>query len=318
MSKTILTPQEWHLHDLTAKFLKPFGDRVWIVEDQRVLYVDDSDAAKYLTLMDNPVYASGFHAQTVDLVRLNVNRFLNHPSVRLVDLGPGYPDKTIPIMQEAQKRGTDLTYVPVDVSKAYVDLAATVAARYLPQDKIRPMNISFQEVGNTDLSDDKTKTYYFLGLTIMNFTRGQYVPLFNSMLKNPEDEAVIAAEFITRQNTVDSILAQYETGREFTFSPLKNLGFRMEDTEFKVEYANERVELSHIFKSAAKGYTMSFEKGDRIISAFSYRKPVGKFLDDIKLDFNIRGGDVSLATMGLGTGLMFLQKYPTSPNPTPL
>src|SRR4051812_16533992 len=113
--------------DETFKHLTPYPGKSnsFLLIEPHLLYLGAQQADDYLELMKNPKYAESFHSDTVKLIQREVLQLFpgNLKGVTLIDLGPGYPDKSLPIAASLINRKIALDYIPVDISERFLEIA---------------------------------------------------------------------------------------------------------------------------------------------------------------------------------------------------
>ncbi len=241
------------IHDATIGGVRRGRNGSVLITDPADLYRDVGSAKHYLRARRSKTYSSGFHADGIELTTAHIPLFFPRRNVRLFELGPGYPDTTLPVMRAAEAAGVNLSYWPVDISEMFLEVAAMAAEEYLPEEKIFRLHRRFERMSELNIPNpENAANIFMLGPTVMNFPKSYASRLLGSMMKNPDDTAVVIYETITSKNPIEKILQQYqgEEVREFTFGPLKNLGFKIEQTDYAAVFnkAAGRIECTHTFK----------------------------------------------------------------------
>lgn len=261
----------------TFKYLKPhprLTDTFLLIEPH-LLYLNNSQAESYLELMNNPKYAESFHSDTVKIIKRELSQlFPNHLSeMTLIDLGPGYPDKSLPIAEYFKSMQIELDYVPVDVSRLFLDIADQNVKPLVRS--TAPIQARFE-----DCRDHIPERFYqqtafcMIGLTFMNFPPETFISLLKK-IAGKNGAVIIASELLGADKTVEHILASYRNNeaRNLLQGPLLNLGFDENMIEYDVQFNDSRVEMGFNLAQIPKGPLESagLKKGSRVITGISYR-----------------------------------------------
>ncbi len=129
--------------------LRKTDESTWELTEPHLLYLDDSSATHYLEAMKNDEYSAGFHSETVEVIEKNKESILEgFTHINLIDLGPGYPDKSLPLAKEFKSKGT-LSYYPVDVSPLYLKVAEEAMKNYV--NSVTTIHERFEALSTSDL-----------------------------------------------------------------------------------------------------------------------------------------------------------------------
>ena len=213
----------------------------------------------------------------------------------LVELGAGSATKTRIILDEMRDNGCAECYVPIDVSKDFLEATAIqLRADYLDV-QIIPVVSDITEPFALPLIASPTLVA-FLGSTIGNFPREQAVSLLSHIAgeMGPADRFLLGADLIKDPTTINRA---YNDSRgitaAFNLNVLERLNrelgadFPVRDYEHRAFYSSEhhRVEMHLIARRAHKVRIpeigeISFEKGESIRTELSYKydRPI---LEDI-------------------------------------
>ncbi len=246
-------------------YLVKHNDLEWEITGHHLLYLK---AEKYLDLMANATYAEGFHCNTVEIIEANVGQiFKDLNEVNLIDLGPGYPDKSLPIAKFLFGKSL-LNYFPVDISPTYLKIAEDEMKPYCT--KITPINLKFEDLKNANAFKNLKNPYIMIGLTFMNFNCDNILTLLKEVINN-NGNVIFASELKTK-NTQE-IIQQYlnEETKNFAFTPLEILGFNQNLFTYDAAFNNNRIEISFIAKSDIELENIFLSKGTKIITAISNR-----------------------------------------------
>ena len=216
-------------------------------------------------------------------------------SCSLVELGAGSATKTRIILDEMRGHGCAECYVPVDVSKDFLEATAI------------QLRADYPDVQITPVVSDITKPFAlppvasptlvaFLGSTIGNFPREQAVRLLSHIAgeMGPTDRFLLGADLIKDPAVIDRAYNDSKgVTAAFNLNILRRLNrelgadFPIAEYDHRAFYSSEnhRVEMHLIAKRAHKVVIpeigeISFEKGESIRTELSYKydRPI---LEDI-------------------------------------
>ncbi|MCX5783844.1 MAG: L-histidine N(alpha)-methyltransferase, partial [Elusimicrobia bacterium] len=238
------------LFDETIKYLeKESGTNKFYLTQPHLLYLSDEQSDDYLKLMANSKYHGKFHAPTLSIVEDNIDSIARHTKnqVSLIDLGPGFPDKSLPIIKYLKSKNIATRYYPVDVNEKFLKIASNEMNKYA--DEVIPIHKLFKDCKNNIPPDiyDNQDILVMLGLTFMNFNSLSIINILKEIAKQ-KGRIIIAAELITTEGEIKDILSSYEVkeAEKFAFGPLANLCFKQDEVSYNVSYLNSRVELSFL------------------------------------------------------------------------
>ncbi len=238
-----------------------------------MLYLDADQAQSYLNVMKNQKYSTGFHSEVVSLISSYVEDLVGSvKTLDLIDLGPGYPDKAIPIAQHCKAHKIKMSYFPVDVSLPFLKLASKEIRKFTPF--IFPAHVQFEDLKPSDINRlAKNSSIIMIGLTFMNFSPHAILPILRAV-GGAKTKVLLATEILTKQNDIAQVLSRYELeeARKVAFGPLKILGVRADDVFYNVKFVNGRVEMSFVLKATLNvGGEAIIPAGGEVITAISYR-----------------------------------------------
>ncbi len=250
------------------------SDRLLLIEPH-LLYLSEEQSDRYLDAMNNPDYVNAFHSPTVQLIREHLDEILDDVTseVSLIDLGPGFPDKSLPIAHEFQQRGIALDYYPVDISEPFLSIAAREMADF--SRRTTPIHASFEECARLIAPHLRTEEILcMIGLTFMNFPPEEILPRLKEISAG-RGQTLLASELVTKTNSTERILSHYRNAQteSVAFGPLKNLGFNPEAVRYEVAFNNSRVEMQFVVSNIPPDVQRrtSIHPGQRIVTAISYR-----------------------------------------------
>jgi uncharacterized SAM-dependent methyltransferase len=253
---------------------------IWLSEPQN-LYLAPDQANAYLDLMKDDRYAGAFHDPVKTLISQSVELLTSgiQPSAALIDLGPGYPDKTIPLFDFLKAHRIPFTYYPVDISQTFLEIATEAALEHSVA--VRPIRCLFQELPPLvdEVTSDHKSRLVILGLTFMNFPPSQVLSFLTPLI-GPLDRLVVATELFPAR-AIGSILTPYidGTAERFNRRLLSLIGLDTDDLKYFAELNGHNIEIG--FKAVGEilfaGATI--RAGTRVITATSYRYAPQELVD---------------------------------------
>lgn len=222
--------------------------------------------------MGDEDYHSSFHNQTVEVLQSDPKGLLGDLSSSVVsyfDLGPGYPDKSLPLLKWMASNQCQVTYMPVDISASFLMVAEKAVNPYVKASQ--GFHCKFDELPSRISAHGKGQVMVMLGLTFMNFTSDTIISLLK-VIAGKGGKVIIASE-LANAKTEESITSSYrsEEARKLGFGPLANLGFCPEDFDYRVRFYASRVEMYFIARKASAQDGVAFKAGEEIVTAISYR-----------------------------------------------
>jgi len=222
--------------------------------------------------MKDKSYSKSFHDNTVQLIKNHLDELFEGATsaVSLIDLGPGYPDKSLPMTKFLRKNDIDVHYYPVDISLEYLRISESEMAHFCKT--ITPIHALFERA--SEVMPDTAygrNVYVLIGLTFMNFPHKYILDLLKKIASTDKGQIIFASELITKQNTEEKILDTYrgQAVQTLAFGPLKHLGLKSESAVYTPKFDNHRVEMSFVLQEDLPA--LSLNEGDSVITAVSYR-----------------------------------------------
>jgi L-histidine N-alpha-methyltransferase len=207
-------------------------------------------------------------------------------SCSLVELGAGSATKTRIILDEMRASGCAECYVPVDVSKDFLEATAIQLRADYPDVEITPVVSDITEPFALPPVASPTLVA-FLGSTIGNFPREQAVRLLSHIASEmgPTDRFLLGADLIKNPAVINRAYNDSKgVTAAFNLNILARLNrelgadFPIADYEHRAFYSSEnhRVEMHLIARRAHKVVIpeigeISFEQGESIRTELSYK-----------------------------------------------
>jgi hypothetical protein len=253
----------------------PTRQGYFLLTEPHLLYMSDEQADSYLEAMHDPDYTSSFHCPTVKLIESNLPEIFGDvgEAISLIDLGPGYPDKSIPMAKYLKEHSVRCTYIPVDISHSFLEIAAGVMSPFVA--RVHPIHATFEACSEYIPSSACQHTMYcMIGLTFMNFMPDQIMPLLKEISRD-RGRVIIASELVTEHNSTEKILSSYRTieAQQVGFGPLHNIGLASDELTYHPVFANGRVELQFRLNGNPNEtlQSLGLRDGNIIVTAVSYR-----------------------------------------------
>ena len=244
----------------------------WELIEPHLLYLSPVQSNAYLKAMNSQKYSTGFHSDTIEIIRANCAEIVGKESLCLIDLGPGYPDKALPMGEYCKRNGIALHYVPIDVSDTFLEIAEKEMKPFCV--KTSPVHSMFETSAIHLREVDRSCSLAMIGLTFMNFPPEVFLPLLKA-IAGPSGRGLVASELRSEEGDMKPLLARYEIpeARNFGFGPLELLGLSQDDVSFRVEFNQGRIELRFKLLSNIPEVlnSKSVAVGDEVVTAVSYR-----------------------------------------------
>ncbi|MFL5564495.1 MAG: L-histidine N(alpha)-methyltransferase [Gemmatimonadaceae bacterium] len=204
----------------------------------------------------------------------------------LVELGAGSATKTHIILDEMIANGCAECYVPVDVSKDFLEATAIQLRADYPNVRITPVVSDITEAFALPPVASPTLVA-FLGSTIGNFSREQAIQLLSHMSRSmgPTDRFLLGADLIKDPEIINrayndskGVTAAFNVNVLNRLNRELNANFPIDGFDHRAFYNSEqhRVEMHLIARRPVKVVIpeigeISFEKGESIRTELSYK-----------------------------------------------
>ena len=224
--------------------------------------------------MANEAYSS-FHTETVETIASYSEKIIGVKSsgFSLFDLGPGYPDKAIPLAKFCKTNSIDLEDYPVDISEEFLKLASKEMAPY--SKSVFPIHARFEDllpkIKNLKIREN---SLFMIGLTFMNFEPDLILSLLKRLAR-AKSKILLATEILSSDGETESIVSKYSIpqAKEVAFGPLAIMGIKRKSVKDIVLFANGRIEMSFklLTEPPLAAKLLGVKTGDTITTAISYR-----------------------------------------------
>lgn len=161
--------------------LKKIGEGVWDYSDSLLLYIssDATNTYEQLQETDTPYFAlvtKPERAYLQSIAKQIADMLPNH--FDYIDLGPGTEHKEQFLFDELKKQGKTFTYIPVDISDHFLEIAQTHTAEQ--GIAVQVMKSSFEELP-VRLGGITVPRFVSLGLTFSNYDPIEALSLLKSI-----------------------------------------------------------------------------------------------------------------------------------------
>ncbi len=232
--------QEWFKNRAFSS-LKKLDNGVWDFSDSLLIYIS-SGAEIYESLqeLDTPYYklvTKPEHEYLKSIAKDVADMLPEH--FDYIDLGPGTEHKEQFLFDELRKQGKTFTYIPVDISDHFLDMAESHASRQGIE--VRKTKASFEELPEL-LSTPTVPRFVSIGLTFSNYNPQEII----NLLKNIAEEngyAFINAQIRDRVDMIELHKVYQDDAEHIADDKLKLIGLdpvaditpRQADDGFRVE-----------------------------------------------------------------------------------
>ena len=290
-NKILASPIEY-LYD---NFLKQLRERkldspkIILMNKPFNLSLTDDQADTYIKTIEDEIFKKQIYYPFKKLLKKQTENILAkiEGDLDFIDLGPGYPDKTLPLLQYLSLHCNSLRYMPVDISKHFLDITIEFMKKYSYE--TIPLNCLFEELPQIMLSHkifrEKRVRLFNIGFTFNNYPSRKIFSLFKKYLAN-NSVGLIATETIN--DDITKALEPYKTKKAevFNFMILQNIGFEQSSFKYFVNYKNSCIEMGFdVKKDIEISKSLSLKRNDKIITSISYRYPKEYFIKLVNRHF---------------------------------
>lgn len=268
----------------TIRLDEPFN--LYLVDDQAELYLETIATTPFERQLYRPLVAL-LQEYAGDLIDLPAGT-----QVDFIDLGPGLPDKSLPLIDYVDAHYPGFRYVPVDISSHFLEIT-TGFFRYR-QFPVLPQRVLFEELSSylrdhPNFAEPRCRIVN-IGLTFNNFEPAKIARILSDV-SHPNGIAIIATESIDRVSE-QAVVNPYcsKDADTFNFRILELLGFERQDFQYYAEFKNARVEMGFIALRTLAFNGRQLPAGSNIRTSISYRYHISdlrdhllKFFRDIRI-----------------------------------
>jgi len=260
--------------------LVSIAPHTWDYSDSLLLYIS-SGVEKYESLQesDSPYfnlvtkpereYLQSIAKEVVDLLP---------QKFEYIDLGPGTEHKEQFFFDELKKQGKEFTYIPVDISGYYLELAQKHATEQGVS--VRPIQASFEKVSEI-LGVSDIPRFVNIGLTFSNYKPQTILDLMKKIAGN-DGYVFINSQMRNRIDMVALEKVYAEDALTLADEKLKLLDLNP-DTDITTRETNDKIEVwGTIVNTTPKLSEMGIEVGDKMLLFQSLRYTPEQLEEEIK------------------------------------
>jgi uncharacterized SAM-dependent methyltransferase len=274
--------------------------RVWNIADSKLWYLTPEQAQAFLDLEENsPDYKRDLVQKEIDLIKENIDNIVKKIGIKkpinVIDLGCGDGKKAV-IFISFLKDKLKVRYCPIDISNYMIERAIENIKNLNHVEEIVEFQWNVSDFENLENVADllrkgkfKNNFILLLGNTFGNFELNELLYEVRSSMKDG-DFLLIGNGLETKQPT--EILKAYDNDLldNLLIKTLTQIGFKREDLEYGARFRNSRVEMYYTVKRDLKisflGKNVSFNVGDQIVVALSYKYEAGDFRSFMQMYFD--------------------------------
>ena len=274
--------------------------RVWNIADSKLWYLTPEQAQAFLDLEENsPDYKRDLVQKEIDLIKENIDNIVKKIGIKkpinVIDLGCGDGKKAV-IFISFLKDKLKVRYCPIDISNYMIERAIENIKNLNHVEEIVEFQWNVSDFENLENVADllrkgkfKNNFILLLGNTFGNFELNELLYEVRSSMKEG-DFLLIGNGLETKQPT--EILKAYDNDLldNLLIKTLTQIGFKREDLEYGARFRNSRVEMYYTVKRDLKisflGKNVSFNVGDQIVVALSYKYEAGDFRSFMQMYFD--------------------------------
>lgn len=159
--------QDWFKKRAISSIRK-ISDGVWDYSDSLLLYISSgADVYEQLQEVNTPYFklVTKPEREYLKLITKNIADILPN-NFEYIDLGPGTEHKEQFLFDELKKQGKTFTYIPVDISDHFLDIAESYALKQ--GIVVRKIRASFEELPEL-LGKSSVPRFVSIGLTFSNY-----------------------------------------------------------------------------------------------------------------------------------------------------
>jgi hypothetical protein len=208
--------------------------------------------------------------------------------VSFIDLGPGYPSKSLAMIDSLSSQGTQVTYHAVDISPFFLERAVSAAQQR--NILAHSLHRRFEDIGpilDAELAP-KTPRIIFIGLTFCNFDPHDICVILRSITR-PGDYCLVCSQSAEGLAPA-SILAPYTTEavQNFSREPLRIIGIPEDRLKYTPELRGDYIDICFTITAPFDFSGATVPEGKKISTARSYRINYEKTLKTLGDYFSVR------------------------------
>lgn len=272
------------------------GTRVWDIADSKLWYLTPKQAQGYLDLSNTKGYKENIIDKEITLINQympDLLEQLSESAYNIIDLGCGDGVKASLFIHKLAQH-MNIRYCPIDISAYMVSKAAEIVRDKQVAEVLEfKWNISdFENLNNvTPLFRDDMFNHHFmmlLGNTLGNFESEHMLHGIKESMN--ESDVLLIGNGLT--NGKENWSEEYKDSliNEWLVEIPHQIGLSDDDISYDVRFKNSRVEELYILTTDKHithlGKTISFKKGDIIVTAISYKYTKDKLTSILENHFS--------------------------------
>jgi dimethylhistidine N-methyltransferase len=239
--------------------------------------------------------------------KAEISQLLAQEYFNLIELGPGEGIKSIIIIQQLLKENLNFKYIPVDISKKYLDHLCLKLKRDFKNLDISPLESDFFNLNIPD--HNKRKFILFLGSSIGNFNAEESKNFLLNIRKNLSENDLFLIGFDLKKNK-DILMRAYNDNDGLTRSFNLNLLTRMNrelQTNFELNNFNHHVSYNNHIE-AMESYLVS-RKDQNIYSKILDKNFNFKQEEKIHIEISCKYNTEQIAQLAQATGFKIIKNF---------
>lgn len=265
----------------------------------KFVYIGEEGAKRWDKIARNRSVESSRGINSVEgkLLNAKVRDFLNSfqslDKLNIIDIGPGNGTPILPLLRPLKDLGVEFRYVPVDISKEMLALAADTVKKEFPEVTVKPLQLDFEQGNFAEATyslreDGFQNLMLLLGTTLGNQSdRSRVLTNFRDSMTS-SDFLIIGVELVNLHK-IDKLLKHYrgEDAEHFVFTAAESIGLQPDQGTFEAVFNKElhQIENYFIFNCEVAldfaGEQINFEEGDRLLLARSHKFTEWVFAKDL-------------------------------------
>lgn len=286
--------QEW-FKNRAFNSLRKISDGIWDFSDSLLLYVQSgSEVYEQLQEVDTPYFnlVTKPEREYLQSIAKDIADILPD-NFEYIDLGPGTEHKEQFLFDELRKQGKTFTYIPVDISDHFLDIAEShITKQGIP---VRRMKASFEELPEL-LGKPTIPRFVSLGLTFSNYTPQDILKLLSD-IAGENGYAFINTQIRDRVD-MGELQKVYQDDaahliddkvRLIGLDPVQDITPRLADDRFRVSF--------FILRSNKHLEDIGIKSGDKLIVFQSLRSTMESLENELS-DYNHKSFDTGSSFIG--------------------
>ncbi len=286
--------QEW-FKNRAFKSLQKISEGLWDYSDSLLLYTSTgAEVYEQLQQVDTPYFklvTKPEHEYLQSIAKSIVDILPSH--FEFVDLGPGTEHKEQFLFDELKRQNKTFTYIPVDISDYFLDIAEAHASQQgIP---VHRMKASFEELPEL-LGESAAPRFVSLGLTFSNYQPQEIINLLTN-IAGEHGYVFINSQIRDRVDMVELQKVYQADAVNFVADKVGLIGLDPVN-DVAPGLADEAIRVScSIVRSNEALEEIGIKDGDKLIVFQSLRYTTDSLKDELK-NFNHQSFDMGSSFIG--------------------